>query len=132
MNNNKKLQAKIDKMLIELKITPALSGFYYIKECVMMTLMKGGKVGGLFREMYRQIASEYSTSPSSVERAIRNALDNIWKNARAKTINKVIGLNLYTQYDKPSITQFITLLAEKISQEYYIADNGEIMYITIR
>lgn len=132
MNNNKKLQAKIDKMLIELKITPALSGFHYIKECVMMTLMKGGKVGGLFREMYQQIASEYSTSPSSVERAIRNALDNIWKNARAKTINKVIGLNLYTHYDKPSITQFITLLAEKISQEYYIADNGEIMYITIR
>lgn len=132
MNNNKKLQAKIDKMLIELKITPALSGFHYIKECVMMTLIKGGKVGGLFREMYRQIATEYSTSPSSVERAIRNALDNIWKNARAKTINKVIGLNLYTQYDKPSITQFITLLAEKISQEYYIADNGEIMYITIR
>lgn len=132
MNNNIKLQAKIDKMLIELKITPALSGFHYIKECVMMTLMKGGKVGGFFREMYRQISTEYRTSPSSVERAIRNALDNIWKNARAKTINKVIGLNLYTQYDKPSITQFITLLAEKISQEYYIADNGEIMYITIR
>ncbi len=130
--NNKKIQAKIDKMLIELKITPALSGFHYIKECVMMTLMKGGRVGGLFREMYRQIATEYCTSPSSVERAIRNALDVIWGNARAKTINKVVGLNLYTQYDKPSITQFVTLLAEKISQEYYITDDGEIMYITIR
>lgn len=132
MNDFMKLRSKIDKMLVELKITPSLSGFQYIKECLIIILIKRGKVGGLFRGIYKQLANEYQTTASSVERAIRNALDTIWENAQARAINKVIGLNVFGKYDKPSITQFLTLLAEKLSQEYYINDHGEITTIAIR
>lgn len=126
-----RLCSKIDKMLIEFKITPSLNGFQYIKECLIIILIKRGKVGGLFRCIYNQIAREYETTVSSVERAIRTALDIIWENAQAKVINKVVGINAFGMYDKPSITQFLTLLAEKLTQEYYFNDCGEMINIVI-
>jgi two-component system response regulator (stage 0 sporulation protein A) len=63
------------------------------------------------------IAKEYNTTSSRVERAIRHAIEVAWTRGRLETINSLFGYTIHTGKGKPTNSEFIALLSDKIRLE---------------
>lgn len=78
------MKNKIQKILLKLGITPDLKGFNYI--CRMIEIVKADELNKKsVIGVYQEIAEEYKTTASCVERAIRHAISkadkesDVWK-----------------------------------------------------
>ena len=87
------MKKKVENALIELGITPYLKGFYYISSAVEIILKSNGKVR-IVDGVYVDIAKEFDTTASRVERAIRYAFSKV--NIENKAFIEYLGTDKLT------------------------------------
>ena len=63
---------------------------------------------------YPEIAKKHKTTSSRVERAIRHAIEVAWSRGRLETIEEMFGYTINTGKGKPTNSEFIALIADKI------------------
>ena len=102
---------RISNLLNRLSISPSIKGYYYIRNAVEMVLEDPEAIIGITKRMYPDVAKEYKTTSSKVERAIRHAIESSWKKGSGKTYSEIVG---YHCGEKPTNGQFIATLAEYI------------------
>ena len=68
--------------------------------------------------LYPTIAKKHQTTPSRVERAIRHAIEVAWSRGKMDTIDALFGYTVSTGKGKPTNSEFIALIADKIRLEY--------------
>ena len=64
--------------------------------------------------LYPSIAKKYNTTSSSVERAIRHAIEVAFGRGKLDTINEMFGYTISAGKGKPTNSEFIALIADKI------------------
>ena len=69
------------------------------------------------KELYPQIAEKFNTTASKVERAIRHGIEVAWNRQRIEAINAVFGVRVYIGSEKPTNSEFIALVADKLILE---------------
>ena len=57
-------------------------------------------------------------TPSRVERAIRHAIEVAWGRGNMDTIDALFGYTIHAGKGKPTNSEFIALIADKIRLEY--------------
>ena len=70
------------------------------------------------KELYPNIAKEFNTTPSRVERAIRHAIEVAWSRGKVDTINQLFGYTVHTTKGKPTNSEFIAMIADKLRLEH--------------
>ncbi len=115
------LEFEISKLLISMGINPNVKGFYYISEGIFLAVKDYRYLSAVTKELYPQIALHFSTTPSRVERAIRNCIERTWDKGNLEVIKKYFTPLPDSDYiPKPSNSEFIGILAEKLRyKEYY-------------
>ena len=68
--------------------------------------------------LYPTIAKKYQTTASRVERAIRHAIEVSWNRGKMDTIDQLFGYTVSNGKGKPTNSEFIALIADKIRLEY--------------
>lgn len=68
--------------------------------------------------LYPTIAKMYESTPSRVERAIRHAIEVAWNRGNTDTLNNLFGYTISNGKGKPTNSEFIALIADKIRLEY--------------
>ena len=68
--------------------------------------------------LYPAIAKKYQTTASRVERAIRHAIEVAWSRGKMDTIDELFGYTVRNGKGKPTNSEFIALIADKIRLEY--------------
>ena len=68
--------------------------------------------------LYPSIAKKHQTTPSRVERAIRHAIEVAWSRGSMDTINAIFGYTVSNGKGKPTNSEFIALLSDKIRLDY--------------
>ena len=71
-------------------------------------------LGSVTKILYPRIAEKYETTPSRVERAIRHAIEVAWARNNIDTIKKFFGYTINTEKGKPTNSEFIALVADRI------------------
>ena len=71
-------------------------------------------VGAVTKQLYPAIAKAYRTTPSRVERAIRHAIEVAWERGDIDTLNSVFGYTINSGRGKPTNSEFIAMVADKI------------------
>lgn len=110
INNKNFFEIKIYKILYELGLAANLKGYFYIKEA-LVKMIEGNL---LFKDLYRELGKQYNVSPASVERAIRNSIENCWNKANINFINILFGTKLHPNKDRPTNSEFICTIIEFI------------------
>ena len=72
------------------------------------------------KELYPGIAQKYDTTASKVERAIRHAIEVAWNRGRIEAINAIFGSRIYLGAEKPTNSEFIALMADKLILENFM------------
>ena len=75
-------------------------------------------LGQVTKVLYPEIARNYNTTSSRVERAIRHAIEVAWSRGKMDTIDALFGYTVSTGKGKPTNSEFIALIADKIRLEY--------------
>ena len=68
--------------------------------------------------LYPTIAKKYKTTSSSVERAIRHAIEVAWNKGQIDVLEDMFGYTISAGKGKPTNSEFIALIADKLRLEY--------------
>ena len=115
LNNN--LQISISKMLHELGMPSHIKGYQYIREAISMVYNNPEIVGGITKELYPELASKFDTTVSRVERAIRHAIEVAWNRGQIEMHDKIFGYTVNSNKGKPTNSEFIAMIADKLCME---------------
>lgn len=108
---------KISEIFISIGIPPHIKGYGYLREGIKLTINKPYIINSVTKELYPTIARTFSTTPSKVERAIRHAIEVAWNRGRIDAINAIFGARIYLGSEKPTNSEFIALVADKLILE---------------
>lgn len=95
-----------------------IKGYQYLREAIMMSVEDVEMLGSITKILYPTIAKKYQTTPSRVERAIRHAIEVAWSRGRMETLDALFGYTINTGKGKPTNSEFIALIADKIRLQY--------------
>lgn len=108
----------ITKMLHELGIPAHIKGYQYLRDAISMSVEDQEMMSSVTKILYPAIAKRNQTTASRVERAIRHAIEVAWGRGKMETIDEVFGYTISTGKGKPTNSEFIALISDKILLEY--------------
>ncbi len=111
------LEEKISEIFISIGIPPHIKGYGYLREGIRLTIEKPHVINSVTKELYPSIAKKFQTTASKVERAIRHAIEVAWNRGRIDAINAIFGARIYLGTEKPTNSEFIALVADKLILE---------------
>lgn len=113
----KNLESQITKIIHEIGIPAHIKGYLYLREAITMVIEDMDFLGAITKELYPCIATKFNTTPSRVERAIRHAIEVAWTRGKVDTINKMFGYTINNNKGKPTNSEFIALIADRLRLE---------------
>ena len=108
------LDEKISNIFISIGIPPHIMGYQYLREGIKMTIDDPTIINNVTKRLYPEIGSKFNTTASKVERAIRHAIEVAWNRGRVEAINSIFGVRVYIGADRPTNSEFIALVADKL------------------
>ena len=115
-NNN--LQQSISRILHELGMPSHIKGYQYIRTAITMVYDNPEIVGAITKELYPELADRFDTTVSRVERAIRHAIEVSWNRGDWDLMDDIFGHSVDVDKAKPTNSEFIVTLADKLRMEF--------------
>ena len=112
------LEQDVTDMIHEIGVPAHIKGYQYLREAIMMSVEDPGMISSITKILYPTIAKRFDTTPSRVERAIRHAIEVAWSRGRMETLDSLFGYTIDTGKGKPTNSEFIALIADKIRLSY--------------
>ncbi len=120
MGVNKKvnLEADVTNVIHEIGVPAHIKGYQYLRDAIMMSVNDSEVLNSITKVLYPTIAKKHKTTPSRVERAIRHAIEVAWSRGKMDTIDELFGYTVSYGKGKPTNSEFVALIADKIRLEY--------------
>lgn len=112
------LEKDVTDMIHEIGVPAHIKGYQYLREAIMMSVEDVDMLNSITKILYPTIAKKYQTTSSRVERAIRHAIEVAWSRGRMETLDALFGYTINTGKGKPTNSEFIALIADKIRLQY--------------
>ncbi len=92
-----------------------IKGYHYLREAIMLSVNDSEMLNSVTKMLYPSVAKKFNTTPTRVERAIRHAIEIAWDRGNIGTLNSLFGCTLSTTRGKPTNSEFIALIVDKIN-----------------
>lgn len=115
------LEVKITEILHEVGVPAHIKGYQYLRTSIIDVVNNIELLGAITKELYPSIAIKYTTTPSRVERAIRHAIEVAWTRGKIETINHIFGYTIHNNKGKPTNSEFIAMISDKLRLEQKIS-----------
>ena len=112
------LEQDVTDMIHEIGVPAHIKGYQYLREAIMMSVDNPSMISSITKILYPTIAKRFQTTPSRVERAIRHAIEVAWSRGRMETLDALFGYTIDTGKGKPTNSEFIALIADRIRLSY--------------
>ncbi|WP_207755038.1 sporulation transcription factor Spo0A [Alkaliphilus hydrothermalis] len=116
-NSGRNLEASITNIIHEVGVPAHIKGYVYLREAITMVVSNMELLSAVTKELYPSIAKKYNTTASRVERAIRHAIEVAWSRGKVDTINTLFGYTINNDKGKPTNSEFIAMVADKLRLE---------------
>jgi len=111
------LEIEITNIIHEIGVPAHIKGYHYLRDAIIMVVDDIELLGAVTKELYPAIAKANNTTPSRVERAIRHAIEVAWNRGKLETINALFGYTVQNDKGKPTNSEFIAIIADKLRIE---------------
>lgn len=102
----------VSNLLISLGVSTKLRGYAYLREAVL--LMIQNPMQSITKELYPGVAKQFSSTPTQVERSIRNAIQHAWERRNEEQWLQVFQPDKAGKIARPSNAAFISRLADRL------------------
>ena len=118
MEPERNLEEDVTNMIHEIGVPAHIKGYQYLRDAIIMVVNDIDMLNSITKILYPTIAKKHQTTPSRVERAIRHAIEVAWSRGKMDTIDDLFGYTVHTEKGKPTNSEFIALIADRIRLEY--------------
>lgn len=112
------LESDVTNIIHEIGVPAHIKGYQYLRDAIMMSVNDSEMLNSITKLLYPSIAKRHKTTPSRVERAIRHAIEVAWSRGKMDTIDDLFGYTVSNGKGKPTNSEFVALIADKIRLEY--------------
>lgn len=112
------LETDVTNIIHEIGVPAHIKGYQYLRDAIMLSVEDVEMLNSITKILYPTIAKNHQTTPSRVERAIRHAIEVAWNRGKMDTIDELFGYTVSNGKGKPTNSEFIALIADKIRLEY--------------
>lgn len=109
-----RLEMRITEIILDVGIPAHIKGYRYLRTAITMAVSDISMMSGVTKVLYPTIARQYDTTPSRVERAIRHAIEVAWDRGNIDTLQSLFGYSVNTAKGKPTNSEFIAMIADKL------------------
>ncbi|MDX8046039.1 sporulation transcription factor Spo0A [Gracilibacillus sp. S3-1-1] len=111
------LEASITHIIHEIGVPAHIKGYMYLREAITMVYNDIELLGSITKVLYPDIASQFNTTASRVERAIRHAIEVAWSRGNMDSISSLFGYTVSVSKAKPTNSEFIAMVADRLRLE---------------
>ena len=114
------MKQDVTRIIRDLGIPAHIKGYQYIREGIIMAIEDVNMMNYITKLLYPSIAKKYKTTSSSVERAIRHAIEVAWSRGKVELLEEMFGYTISAGKGKPTNSEFIALIADKLRLDYHM------------
>jgi two-component system response regulator (stage 0 sporulation protein A) len=115
------LDASITNIIHEVGVPAHIKGYQYLRDAITMVYNNIELLSAVTKTLYPAIAEKYRTTPSRVERAIRHAIEVAWTRGNIDSISHLFGYTINISKAKPTNSEFIAMVADKLRIEHKVS-----------
>ncbi len=112
------LELIVTDLIHQIGVPAHIKGYHYLREAIMASVNDKEMLESVTKLLYPAVAKKFSTTPSRVERAIRHAIEIAWDRGDVDTLNSFFGYTINVGKGKPTNSEFIALITDKICLKY--------------
>ena len=109
------LESVVTEIIHEIGIPAHIKGYQYLREAIILTIGDMDIINAVTKVLYPAVAKKFNTTPSRVERAIRHAIEVAWDRGDIETLQKFFGYTVSNIKGKPTNSEFIAMIADRLS-----------------
>lgn len=109
------LESLVTEVIHEIGIPAHIKGYQYLREAIILTINDMDIINSVTKVLYPAVAKKFGTTPSRVERAIRHAIEVAWDRGDVETLQKFFGYTVSNIKGKPTNSEFIAMIADRLS-----------------
>ena len=108
------IEAMVTSIIHEIGVPAHIKGYQYMREAIMIAVQDMDVINSITKVLYPQVAKTFQTTSSRVERAIRHAIEVAWERGDIETLQRFFGYTVSNAKGKPTNSEFIALIADKL------------------
>ena len=108
------IETMVTNVIHEIGVPAHIKGYQYLRYAIIVAVEDMDVINAITKVLYPQVAKAFGTTPSRVERAIRHAIEVAWDRGDLDTLQKYFGYTVSTAKGKPTNSEFIALIADKL------------------
>ena len=116
------IETMVTGIIHEIGVPAHIKGYQYLREAIIIAVEDMDVINAITKVLYPQVAKSFGTTPSRVERAIRHAIEVAWDRGDLDTLQKFFGYTVNSTKGKPTNSEFIALIADKLQLQLKSAD----------
>ncbi len=117
MSYENTLESDVTEIIHEIGVPAHIKGYQYLRDAIIMSVNDADMLSSITKILYPSIAKRHKTTPSRVERAIRHAIEVAWSRGQAEINNTIFGNTISSTKGKPTNSEFIAMIADKLRLE---------------
>jgi len=114
-NASRDLERQVTAIIHEIGVPAHIKGYQYLREAIGLTVHDMENINAVTKVLYPAVAKKFNTTSSRVERAIRHAIEVAWDRGDLETLQKYFGYTVSNAKGKPTNSEFIAMIADRIS-----------------
>ena len=122
---NQSIEALVTGIIHEIGVPAHIKGYQYLREAIIIAVNDMDVINAITKVLYPQVAKTFQTTPSRVERAIRHAIEVAWDRGDLDTLQRFFGYTVSNTKGKPTNSEFIALIADKLQLQLKGADAAQ-------
>ena len=111
------LELYVTEIIHEIGVPAHIKGYQYLRYAIIVAVARPDIINAITKELYPEIAKKFDTTSSRVERAIRHAIEVAWDRGDIEVLQKWFGFTVSHSKGKPTNSEFIALITDKIRLE---------------
>ena len=108
------IEAMVTDVIHEIGVPAHIKGYQYLRYAIILAVEDMDVINAITKVLYPQVAKEFGTTSSRVERAIRHAIEVAWDRGDLETLQKYFGYTVSNSKGKPTNSEFVALIADKL------------------
>ncbi len=123
-NDKTGIETMVTGIIHEIGVPAHIKGYQYLREAIIIAVNDMDVINAITKVLYPQVAKTFQTTPSRVERAIRHAIEVAWDRGDLDTLQRFFGYTVSNTKGKPTNSEFIALIADKLQLQLKSAEVG--------
>ncbi len=111
------LRVQVTEILHQIGVPAHIKGYHYLRDSIIMAIETPEIINAVTKQLYPSVAKRYNTTSSRVERAIRHAIEVAWDRGDVDVLNSYFGYTIHNTRGKPTNSEFIAMIADKLCLE---------------